>query len=198
MDCVFGIQGKDYILLAGDKASVSNSIIKFQDTDSKIWKLTDKQLLACVGESYDKKDFSKYLKANVDYYYFLNGQRLTTDETASFIRKELAEGIRSSPHQCNCLLAGYDEDGPKLYWLDYLGSYAKLLKAAHGYGAYFLYGLMDNFYKKDLNLEEGEFIIKKCINELKTRFSINMVNFDVFKITKEGIEDISKKFNAAQ
>ena len=195
MDCVFGIQGKDYILLAGDRASVSNSIIKLQDTDHKIFKLTNNQMIATVGESYDKKNFAKLIKANMELYFFKNGQRLTADETASYIRKELAEGIRSSPHQCNCLLAGYDVDGPKLYWLDYLGSYAKLLKAAHGYGAYFLYGLMDNLYKKDLNLAEGEEIIKKCINELKTRFSINMVDFDVFKITKDGIEDISNKFN---
>ena len=195
MDCVFGIQGNDYILLAGDRASVSNSIIKLQDTDHKIMKLTDNQMIACVGEAYDKKNFSKYIKANMENYYFQNGQRLTTDETAAYIRKELAEGIRSTPHQCNCLVAGFDVDGPKLYWLDYLGSYAKLLKAAHGYGAYFLYGLMDNFYKKDLSLKDGEMIITKCINELKTRFSINMVDFDIFKITKDGIEDISNKFN---
>ena len=195
MDCVFGIQGKDYILLAGDRASVSNSIIKLQDTDHKIMSLTNSQMIACVGEAYDKKNFSKYIKANMENYYFQNGQRLTTDETAAYIRKELAEGIRSSPHQCNCLIAGFDSDGPKLYWLDYLGSYAKLLKAAHGYGAYFLYGLMDNYYKKNLSLKDGEIIIEKCINELKTRFSINMVDFDVFKITKDGIEDISNKFN---
>ena len=197
MDCVFGIQGKDFVLLAGDRASVSNLIIKLQDTDHKIFKLTNNQMIATVGESYDKKNFAKLIKVNMELYFFQNGQRLTTDETASYIRKDLAEGIRSSPHQCNCLLAGYDVDGPKLYWLDYLGSYAKLLKAAHGYGAYFLYGLMDNFYKKNLSLVEGEDIIKKCINELKTRFSINMVDFDVFKITKEGIEDISNKFNKA-
>ena len=195
MDCVFGIQGKDYILLAGDRASVSNSIIKLQDTDHKIMSLANSQMIACVGEAYDKKNFSKYIKANMENYYFQNGQRLTTDETAAYIRKELAEGIRSSPHQCNCLIAGFDSDGPKLYWLDYLGSYAKLLKAAHGYGAYFLYGLMDNYYKKNLSLKDGEMIIEKCINELKTRFSINMVDFDIFKITKDGIEDISNKFN---
>ena len=195
MDCVFGVQGKDFILLAGDRASVGNSIIKFQDSDHKIIKLANNQLMACVGESYDKKNFPKLVKANMELYYFQNGQRLTTDETATYIRKELAEGIRSSPHQCNCLVAGFDSDGPKLYWLDYLGSYAKLLKAAHGYGAYFLYGLMDNFYKKDLSLKEGEIIIKNCISELKTRFAINMVDFDVFKITKDGIEDISNKFN---
>ena len=148
MDCIFAVQGKDYILLAGDRASVSNSIIKLQDTDHKLFKLNDNQVIACVGESYDKKDFPKYIKANLDLYFFQNGQRLTTEEAAAYIRNQFAEGIRSSPYQCNCLLAGFDEDGPKLYWLDYLGSYAKLLKAAHGYGAYFLYGLMDNFYKK--------------------------------------------------
>ena len=195
MDCVFGVQGKDYILLAGDRASISNSIIKLQDADHKLFKLTDKQVMACVGESYDKKDFPKFIKANMELYFFQNGQRLTTDEAAAYIRNQFAEGIRSSPYQCNCLLAGFDEDGPKLYWLDYLGSYAKLLKAAHGYGAYFLYGLMDNFYKKNMSLADGEDIIKKCINELKTRFSINMVDFDVFKITKNGVEDISNKFN---
>ena len=195
MDCVFGIQGNDYILLAGDRASISNSIIKLQDTDHKIWQLADKQLMACVGESYDKKDFSKLIKANLELYYYKNGQKLNTDEVASYIRQELAEGIRRNPIQCNCLVAGFDSDGPKLYWLDYLGSYAKLLKAAHVYGAYFLYGLMDNFYKKNMSLSEGETIIKNCIKELKTRFSINMVDFDVFKITKNGIEDISDKFN---
>ena len=195
MDCVFAIQGPDYVLLAGDRACVSNSIIKFQDTDHKILKLTKNQMVACVGEAYDKKNFAKLIKANMEYYYFQNGQRLTTDEAAAYLRKELSEGIRSEPHQCNCLIVGYDIDGPKLYWLDYLGSYAKLLKAAHGYGAYFLYGLMDNYYKKNLSLAEGEEIIKKCINELKTRFSINMVDFDVFKITKNVIEDISNKFN---
>ena len=197
MDCVFAVQGKDFILLAGDRASVSNSIIKLQDTDHKLYKLTDNQVIACVGEAYDKKDFPKYIKANLDLYFFQNGQRLTTEEAAAYIRNQFAEGIRSSPYQCNCLLAGFDEDGPKLYWMDYLGSYAKLLKAAHGYGAYFLYGLMDNFYKKNMSLDDGEDIIKKCINELKTRFSINMVDFDVFKITKNGIEDISNNFNKA-
>ena len=41
MDCVFRIQGKDYVLLEGDRASVSNSIIKFQDTDHKILEIAN-------------------------------------------------------------------------------------------------------------------------------------------------------------
>jgi 20S proteasome subunit beta 4 len=59
----------------------------------------------------------------------------------------MAENLRKSPYQANVIVAGYDIDGPKLYWMDYLGSSCKVTKAAHGYGSNFLYGIMDNFYR---------------------------------------------------
>lgn len=195
MDCVFAVQGDDYILFGCEKASLSGSIFKYHDNESKIIKLSKNKLLGVVGEAYDKRHFNKLIKCNLDLYKFKNGHELTTEESASYIRTELAEGIRSHPHQCNCLLAGFDADGPKLYWLDYMGSYAKLLKAAHGYGAYLIYGIMDNYYQKPMTLQQGELIIEKCINELKTRFTANFDSFEIFKITKDGIEDVSDKFN---
>jgi 20S proteasome subunit beta 4 len=60
----------------------------------------------------------------------------------------MAENLRKSPSHANVILAGYDKDGPKLYWCDYLGSLQKVTKAAHGYGGHFLYGIMDNYYKR--------------------------------------------------
>ena len=168
--------------------------MKLQDSDVKTIKLTDHQILSCVGEHYDRKNFSKLIKCNLDLYNYQNGHRLNTEEVASYVRNQLAESIRRNPYQTNVLLAGYDNDGPKLYWLDYLGSMVRVAKAAHGYGAYFLYGLMDNYYKKGFNYNDGVDVIKKCIAELKTRFLVNMCEFDVFKITKEGIEDVSEQF----
>ena len=194
MDCAFGIQGNDYILLASDR-SVMYSILKLQDSDEKILRLSENQLLAACGEIYDRKNFSKLVQANMEYYYYLNGNRLTTSEAAAYTRDLLAKGIRSNPYQCNVLVAGYDADGPKLFWLDYLGSMQQVTKGAHGYGAHFLYGLMDNCYKKDMTYQEGEECIRKCMAELKTRFLINMVTFTVYKITKNGIEDVSAKFD---
>ena len=194
MDCAFGIQGNDYILLASDR-SVMYSILKLQDSDEKILRLSENQLLAACGEIYDRKNFSKLVQANMEYYYYLNGNRLTTSEAAAYTRDLFAKGIRSNPYQCNVLVAGYDADGPKLFWLDYLGSMQQVTKGAHGYGAHFLYGLMDNCYKKDMTYQEGEECIRKCMAELKTRFLVNMVTFTVYKISKNGIEDVSAKFD---
>ena len=194
MDCAFAVQGKDYILLATDKA-VMTSIIKLQDSDTKTIRLSDNQIMAACGDNHDRKTFSKLVQCNMDYYYYMNGNRLSTSEAASYTRSLLAEAIRKHPYQCNVLIAGCDVQGPKLYWIDYLGSMQQVTKGAHGYGAHFLYGIMDNYYKKDFDLESAEKCIKSCINELKTRFLVNMVKFNVYKISENGIEDVSVKFN---
>ena len=138
------------------------------------------------------------IKCKIFQHKFLKLQKFENEDSinvASYVRSQLAESIRRNPYQANVLIAGYDNDGPKLYWLDYLGSIVRVAKAAHGYGAYFLYGLMDNYYKKGFNYNDGVDVIKKCIKELKTRFLVNMCEFDVFKITKDGIEDVSEQFN---
>ncbi len=49
-----------------------------------------------------------------------------------FHRSEVAEALRKGPYQANSLIAGYDEDGPALYWLDYLGTLQRVTKGAHG------------------------------------------------------------------
>jgi len=42
--------------------------------------------------------------------------------------------------------------------------------AAHGYGAYFALSTMDRWHRPDMDLAEGLELLKKCINELETRF----------------------------
>jgi 20S proteasome subunit beta 4 len=146
MDCAFAIQGNNYILVASDR-SVARSIIKLQDSDDKITLLSDKQVLATCGEVSDRKSFSKLISGELEYYYYKYGNRLNTDEVANYTRSVLAESLRKAPYSANSIIAGFDES-PKLYWLDYLGSLQQVTKAAHGYGAHFLYGIMDNFYQK--------------------------------------------------
>lgn len=194
MDCAFGIQGKDFILMASDR-SVARSIMKLQDSDDKMTILSDNQIMAACGEIADRKDFSHLLKCELEYYYFVNGHRLNTDEVANYTRSSVAENLRKSPMQANLLIAGYDTDGPKLYWMDYLGSCQKVTRGAHGYGAHFLYGILDNFYRKDLDYNTAVDCFSACIYELKKRFVINMVDFTVYKIDSAGIKDVSDNFN---
>ena len=151
MDCAFGVSGEDWVIIASDRA-VAKSIIKYQDTDDKLRFLSDNQIIASCGEVADRKEFSKLVNGEMDYYYYRYNKRLNTDELANYTRTTLAESLRKKPYQVNCLIAGFDEDGAKLYWMDYLGSMQRVLKGAHGYGGHFLYGIMDNHHKKVIKI----------------------------------------------
>jgi len=51
----------------------------------------------------------------------------------------------------NILIGGYDtENGPELYYLDYLGSLVTLPFAVQGYGSFFSLSVMDRYYKEGL------------------------------------------------
>lgn len=190
-DCVFAIAGKDFVIIASDLAA-TRSILKIQDEDSKLTQLANNQILAVSGENADRNDFSKLIRCELDYYYYRYNHRLNTDQVANFTRCILAENLRKSPYAANCVIAGFDDGSAHLYWLDYLGSLQKVTKAAQGYGSHFMYSIMDNFFNSNFSLEEGKKCIGACINELRTRFVINMTNFHVKVIDKDGITDISE------
>lgn len=88
-------------------------------------------------------------------------------------------------------MAGYDaKDGPQLYYMDYLASIAKVDYAAHGYGGFFSLSIMDRNYLKNLSKQQGYELLKKCVKEVQKRLIINLPNFKVQCIDKDGIQDM--------
>ena len=124
---------------------------------------------------------------------YRTSHELSVEATAQYTRTELANALRKGPYQVNLLIGGYDTyDGvAKLYWMDYLGTLQQVAKGAHGYAAYFVNSVLDNNFKHNMTLDEGIHTIKKCIEELKTRFIINQPTFVAKAVTKEGIRVIN-------
>lgn len=195
MNCAFGIQGEVFAILVADR-SVVQPIVKMQDDDKKIIKIGEKQLLSSIAEVPVRKEFTKLIKSKLLYQFYKYGHSPLTSEAAYFTRFEVSDSLRSkNPMQVGSIIAGVDNDVPSLYIIEQLGGIEKVTKAVLGYCSHFLYGLMDSCYKKDFNLNEGKDCIRKCILELKTRFLVNIKDFDVYVITKNGIEDVSNEFN---
>lgn len=140
----------------------------------------------------------EFIEKNINLYKLKTGIPLTTHAAANFTRYEyfqyldmhtrrtqLAQFLRKSPYNVNLMIAGYEEGkGPSLYFMDYLASLHELPRCAHGYAAHFTLGLLDRFYKRDLSEEEGVDIIRRCIQELETRFLINRTGFTIKIVDK--------------
>ena len=94
----------------------------------------------------DTVQFAEYVERNIRLYQIRNLYPLRPSAAASWIRKAIADSLRSrKPYSVNLLLGGYDTATfePHLYWMDYLGTMTEVPFAAHGYGAYFALSLLD-------------------------------------------------------
>lgn len=101
------------------------------------------ELLFIIG---DTVQFAEYVERNLRLQQMRNNHPLRPNAAASWVRRSIADSLRSrSPYTVNILLGGYDmatKEG-KLYWMDYLGTQIDVPFAAHGYGSYFALSLLD-------------------------------------------------------
>ena len=122
MDSAFGIAGKDWVIVCTDTA-VNRSIFTLKHNEDKITELNKFKVLACSGEQPERYSFSNFMQRNLQLMEFRTGHEPGVDETAQYMRTEMAAALRRAPFQVNVLMGGYDtiDEEAKLYWMDYLG-----------------------------------------------------------------------------
>uniref|UniRef100_A0ACB8FRF3 Proteasome subunit beta type-2 n=1 Tax=Sphaerodactylus townsendi TaxID=933632 RepID=A0ACB8FRF3_9SAUR len=94
MEYLIGIQGPDFVLVAADTIAAS-SIVHMKRDHDKMFKMSEKILLLCVGEAGDTVQFAEYIQKNVQLYKMRNGYELSPTAAANFTRRNLADYLRS-------------------------------------------------------------------------------------------------------
>jgi len=186
METVFAIKGKDFVLVAADSFS-TYSLFRLKHDEDKIMEIDKNKLLALAGPVGDRAQFGEYIRKNIHLHRLRTGIPLGTHAAAHFTRKELAEALRSNPFMVNMLMTGFDQDGPALFWLDMYGSMVAVDKGAHGYGAYFVNGLLDRHFRPDMSKSDALEMIQLCINEMSHRFLVSQGTFIVKSVDESGV-----------
>lgn len=192
METVLGIQFNNFVLLAVDKMHFFSIIIQKDDLN-KIHKLDDHLALGAIGESGDADQFAEFISKNIQLYKMRNGHEISPNGGATYIQRNMAQALRSRhPYHVNMLVAGFDTqtNQPELYYIDYLAALVKIPYGGHGYGAFFTAGLMDRVYNPEATEEEAVEIMKNCIAEIQKRMVINLPQFKVCIVDKDGIKHL--------
>ncbi|OCH90797.1 N-terminal nucleophile aminohydrolase [Obba rivulosa] len=193
MDVSFAITGKGYVIVAAD-TTAARSIVKMKTDEDKIKVLSPHLLMAYSGEPGDTVQFAEFVERNIRLYHIRNPHGLRPQSAASWIRRTLADSLRSRrPYSVNLLLGGYDtsEHAPHLYWMDYLGTMVEVPFAAHGYGAYFALGLLDRYHDPEGSLEDGLATLRRCIDEVAKRLVVAPGQYKVKVVDKDGVREIA-------
>ncbi|XP_023175369.1 probable proteasome subunit beta type-2 [Drosophila hydei] len=205
METLLGIKGPDFVMLAADTTH-ANSVIVMKEDENKIHQVAENLLISTVGESGDTEQFTEFIAKNIALYKMRNGYDLSPKSAAHFTRKNLAESLRSrTRYQVFMFVAGYDpNEGPELTFIDYLASAQSLNYAGHGYGSMFCASIFDRYWHENITQEEAYEVLKKCVLEIQKRLIVNLKNFNVAVVDKNGVrqlEQISSKslldYNAA-
>ncbi|OXG52513.1 20S proteasome subunit beta 4 [Cryptococcus neoformans] len=191
MECSFGITGKDYVILASDMGA-GRSIVRMKSDENKLKTLGPHLAMAFSGEPGDTNNFAEYIERNMRLYNIRNHFPLLPPAASAWVRRTLAEAIRSRhPYAVNLLLGGFDTttSKPHLYWIDYLGTKAIVPYAAHGMGVYVSLSTMDKWWYEDMDKREGVDLLRKCIDETEKRLTIKF-DFNCILIDKNGIHKV--------
>ncbi|KAF8148382.1 20S proteasome subunit [Crassisporium funariophilum] len=192
METSFALTGKGYVIMAAD-TTAARSIVKMKVDEDKIKTLSPHLLMGYSGEPGDTVQFAEYVERNIRLYQIRNLYPLRPSAAASWIRRALAESLRSrKPYSVNLLLGGYDTSShdPHLYWIDYLGTMTEVPFAAHGYGAYFALSLLDRYHDPSASVEEGLATLKRCIDEVSKRLVVSPGKYKIKIVDKDGTREI--------
>ena len=241
MECLIGLVGGDYAMIAADM-NAGRSIMVFNQEADRIMEMDSHKLLGVCGDPADCVNEPQFFQKNLNLYALRNAEKqLSTHATANYMRGEKSANLRKGMKQVDMLLCGFDEGkGPSLYFIDYLASMQKLNVAGHGYGGMFVNrrapppaprraaplratplpatplpaapraatsaltrplarprSLLDAHWKEGMTEEEGMHLMKLCIAEINTRFMINMPNWVIKVVDKNGVRTLRKEPAAA-
>jgi len=193
MEVQIALTGKDFVIIAAD-TNAARSIVRMKTDEDKIKELSPQLLMSYSGEPGDTIQFAEYIERNLRLHHIRYHHPLRPQSAASWIRRSLAQSLRSrNPYAVNLLLGGYDisTNTPGLYWMDYLGTLAEVPFAAQGYGSYFVLSLFDRYHNPKAELPEALETLKRAIEEVQKRLIIGLPEWKIKVVDKDGVREVT-------
>ncbi len=188
-----GIVCKDGIVLAADKRATAGNFIA-NKTTVKVFPVADNIAITIAGLVSDAQMLSKVFRAELKLKALRSGDLMNVKSAANLLSGMAYENVRKMsmvPGIVGFLLAGYDESGHYLYEIGVDGSIFQQERfVSDGSGSVFAYGVLESSYKEGMSIDEGVDLARKSLKTAMSRDSASGDGFDIYKITKSGLEKV--------
>ena len=118
--------------------------------------------------------------------YELRNNRRISVAAASKLLANVFSSYRGYGLSCGTMVAGWDETGPQLYYVDDDGTRLKGRYFSVGSGSTYAYGVLDTGYRPDLSVEEAIDLGKRAIYHAAHRDAASGGINNLFHMTKDG------------
>ena len=156
MTTTVGIRSKDGVVLAADKRA-SKGFFVGSKTVRKLFSLDDTTAVAIAGQMSDAEYLVNLAKAERRLLSLRRGYPLSVKESAKLISNIVYNGMKSyQPFYVELVVAGVDREGAHVYTSDMSGAVTSEDFMSSGSGSPIAYGVLEQGYNKDLDLEAAK------------------------------------------
>jgi proteasome beta subunit len=181
-----GLKCSDGVVFATERRATMGNLIAHKVAD-KIFKIDDHIGTTIAGGVGDAQSLMKYISAEVALYRLRNGARISV-ESAATLTANILHSSRFYPFFVQTLIGGVDDKGPSLFSLDPTGGLIGDKMISTGSGSPFAYGVLEDRYHEDMDVEEGIDIAVKAINSAMERDAFSGNGILVATVTEEGFK----------
>jgi proteasome beta subunit len=185
-----GIVCTDGVVLATEKRATMGSFIASK-TAKKIYQIDDLMGMTTAGSVGDAQQLVRLISVEAQLYKMRRQEPMTIKGITTLLSNILS-GQRYYPFAVQLLIGGMDKNGPAVYSLDALGGNIEETQAvATGSGSPMAYGVLEDRYLEDMNVNEGMDLAIRALHNAMKRDSASGNDIDVVKITHKGYEKVS-------
>ena len=187
-----GIVCKDGVVLGGDRRVTAGNLIMGKNYQ-KILRVNDFILVAFTGGVADAQLTNKILAAELRLQELRTKSKPTVKESANLLSMLTYRNIRTPSMIISIvgtLIAGFDPNGrATLFTIEPAGGVYEVedYDANFSSGMPYILGILEGEYRKDLTVEQGVELAKKCLKSSTQRDVGSGNGIDIFTITKSGI-----------
>lgn len=103
MEALIGIVGQNFVLMAADRVA-ARSIVVMKGAEDKFRVLSPSMAMTYAGEPGDTVQFAEFIQRNIKLYAMRNEVELGTEAASHFIRRSLADSLRTKvPSSCRLI-----------------------------------------------------------------------------------------------
>ena len=132
----------------------------------------------------DAQKLMGYISAEVALYRLRNGIPMNV-EAAATMTSNILHSSRFYPYYVQTLLGGVDEKGPALFSLDPTGGVIRDLMISTGSGSPVAYGVLEDRYNKEMDIEDGIELVIRAIKAAMERDTYSGNGIKIATVTKE-------------
>lgn len=175
---------KEGIIVAVDSRASMGSYISSQ-TVKKVIEINPFLLGTMAGGAADCQFWQRDLGRQCRLFELKNGKRITV-KAASKLLANTMYSYKGMGLSMGTMVAGWDLEGPGLYYIDSDGQRTKGKRFSVGSGSLYAYGVLDSGFRWDLSVDEAVELGRRAIYHATFRDAVSGGTVSVYHVTKDG------------